>query len=67
MLASNIRAKPKKSTQRITGPKSNVNNIPDDYKVHINKRLALLNFTDGGPEDCGLKPEMLLKVQKDRA
>lgn len=41
LLLSNIRVKLKKSTKRIKVPKYNVNNIPDEFKVHIKNRFSL--------------------------
>ena len=46
LLILNIRVKLKKNTKIIAVPKYKLNNILDEFKVHIRKIFALLNSID---------------------
>ena len=47
----NIKVKLKKGSKRIIVPKYNINNIPNEFKIYIKNKLALLNFIDREPQE----------------
>ena len=44
-------------------PKYNVNNIPDEFKVHIKNRFALLSLIDQEPEELGTETRIIFKEE----
>lgn len=64
MFISNITVKLKKSTKRIVVPKYNINNIPDEFKVHMKNRFALLNLIDQEAEEPWTESKNIKKEGK---
>ena len=55
-----------KSTKRITVPKSNVNDIPEEFKVHSETRFALLNSIDQEPEELWTEPRNIIEEECEK-
>ena len=66
LLTSNTRVQPKKSTKISVVPKYSINNIPDEFQVHLKIRFALLNVIDQEVEELWTESRNIIKEECKR-